>query len=189
MSIKSKEEKGQFPASVRAVAPDQVTLEVTNLIGSREALIQVDHGSYTIDVPSKRSGTDRRKRGAGSWGGIPLRWASELFLGRIPCPEGPSSVRRLEVTPEGDLIAETESANGGSGERFTFHFRQWAGKPWPESLHWERLGRSGRGAARVDFKFDDPEDKTGSPKKWGAKSALGEVKLRWTELRIDASRN
>src|SRR5262245_34979062 len=86
MSLKSKDTKGQFPASVSAKAPDSVSLEVTNLLGGREALILVNRGSYSIEIPNKDGGEARKTEGYASWGGIPLRWASELFLGRIPCP-------------------------------------------------------------------------------------------------------
>jgi hypothetical protein len=194
MKAASKEAKGQFPASVNASAPDKVTLEVTNLIGARQALIQVDHGSYTIDVPDKKGGNTRQAQGMGSWGGIPLRWASELFLGRIPCPsQGAKIPLRLQVeSATGDLTAETPADQSGGTERFVYHFREWAGKPWPETLHWEHKGQRDAtpGAPKdttVDFKFDDPEDKTGSPKKWEAKSPRGEVKLRWSDLRITSS--
>lgn len=171
MKLDSRDAKGQFPASVDAVSPDRVTLEVTNLLGSREALIQVDRGSYTVDVPSRGKQAGHHAVGVGSWGGIPLRWASELFLGRIPCP-AENTVDRIETTSDGDLVAETKT------DKFTYHFRQWAGHAWAESLHWDGQG------TQVDFKFDDPEDKTGSPRKWEAKSARGEVKLRWKDIQI-----
>lgn len=188
MRLESKEAKGQFPATIEARKPDQVQIEVTNLLGGREALIEVKQGKFSVDVPQKEGGT-RHGEGEGSWGGIPLRWASRLFLGQIPCPiEIEESKIRLERNPDGDLIAETQF------ERFVYRFRSWAGKAWPESLHWERKEiqpkKKSFGAAAeavgavVDFKFDAPEDQTGSPKRWEAKSSKGEVKLRWREMRI-----
>jgi hypothetical protein len=177
MKLNSKDAKGQFPASVDAAAPDQVTLEVTNLIGGREALIKVRQGKYSVEVPDRAGGIGRRAEGLGSWGGIPLRWASELFLGRIPCPSASTKAPKLQVTDSGDLIVQA------GAERFIYHFRQWAGRAWPESLHWESKGYP---ATSVDFKFDDPEDKTGSPKKWEAKSTRGEVKVRWRDIQISS---
>jgi hypothetical protein len=191
MTLDSKDAKGRFPATVEAQAPDRVTIEVTNLIGSREALIQVNQGSYSVDIPDRETGKSRRADGVGAWGGIPLRWASELFLGRIPCPsrEQQSSLGTpggapgritVHMTNTGELLAETPV------EKFVYRFRQYAGKPWPEALHWERMGehlREHQGET-VDFKFDSPDDKTGTPKKWEAKSSLGEVKLRWSDLQI-----
>src|SRR4051812_40401745 len=48
MNLNSKEAKGQFPATVSAEVPDKVTLEVTNLLGAREALIEISGGQYSI---------------------------------------------------------------------------------------------------------------------------------------------
>jgi hypothetical protein len=181
MKATSEEAKGQFPASVRAIEPDQVTLEVTNLIGARQALIEVKKGSFTIDVPDQEGGNSRQGQGKDYWGGIPLRWASQLFLGRIPCPPAGTKSLIVRSDPEtGELTLLTPLNAEGYHETFVYRFHQWAGRPWPESLHWERQGR---GATSVDFKFADPDDKTGSPKKWEAKSPLGEVKLRWTDFR------
>ena len=174
MNLNSKEAKGSFPAQVKATAPDHVILEVTNLLGGREALIQVADGQYSVDVPSKKGQAARKTTGSGSWGGIPLRWASDLFLGRVPCPNQAHPLN-LRVEDSGDLVAE------GDGERFVYHFRKWAGKAWAESLHWEKLNQP---SLAVDFKFDDPEDKSGAPKKWEAKSSRGEVKVRWRDLQI-----
>jgi hypothetical protein len=174
MNLNSKEAKGGFPASVSATAPDNVTLEVTNLLGGREALIQVSRGNYSVEVPGKDGRPPRKTGGSGSWGGIPLRWASELFLGRVPCPT-PGPALQLRVGDSGDLVAEA------NGERFVYHFHRWAGKAWPESLHWENLAQPD---SAVDFKFDTPEDKSGVPKKWEAKSARGEVKMHWRDLQI-----
>ena len=174
MNLDSKEAKGGFPAQVSATAPGHVTLEVTNLLGGREALIRVAGGKYSVEAPSKNGQAARKSEGSGSWGGIPLRWAAELFLGRMPCPNMAHRLR-LRVEESGDLVAE------GDGERFTYRFRKWAGKPWADSLHWEDLSQP---SLSVDFKFDDPEDKSGAPKKWEAKSPRGQVKVRWRDLQI-----
>src|SRR6185312_11794511 len=85
MSVKSRDASGQFPASVQA-GPEHLYLEITNPLGGTEATIQIDGNRYTIDTTKQKHGGVRG--GEGSWGGIPLRWATELFLGRIPCPEG-----------------------------------------------------------------------------------------------------
>jgi hypothetical protein len=175
MKAVSKDASGQFPATVTARAPDTLMLEVTNLLGSTQAVISVQGKKYSVTVPDK-SGNQRKKEGAGSWGGIPLNWASDLFLGRIPCPSQEQLTdARLTVNEESQLVIDIER---GEPEKFVFSFRQWAGKAWPEKLHWQR---SGKLAATVEFKFDDPEDRTRSPRKWEAKSALGEVKVRWRD--------
>src|SRR5262249_16209508 len=147
---------------VKATAPDSLVLEVTNLLGATQAVITVQGPHYTITVPDK-AGNTKKREGAGSWGGIPLKWASDLFLGKIPCPSSAAlTSARLSVNSDKQLVAEV-----GSAEKFIYGFREWGGKAWPESLHWERGGHA------VDFKFDDPEDRTHSPRKWEAKSAQG----------------
>jgi hypothetical protein len=175
MKAISKDASGQFPATVTAKAPDTLLLEVTNLLGSTQAIITVEGRKYTVTVPDK-AGNRTRREGAGSWGGIPLNWASDLFLGRIPCPtETQIAGARLSVNEERQLIVDIER---GEREKFVYSFRQWAGKAWPERLHWEKHGKI---ASAVEFKFDDPEDRSASPRKWEAKSALGEVKVRWRD--------
>jgi hypothetical protein len=176
MKAKSKDASGQFPANVVAKAPSTLTLEVVNLIGGTQAIISVEGKNYTITVPDK-SGQNKKREGRDSWGGIPLNWASDLFLGRIPCPsEASLSNARLSVSPEHELVVEV--ADASSPEKFVYAFRKWGGKAWPERLHWERTGTL---QAAVDFKFDDPEDRTHSPRKWEAKSSQGEVKVRWRD--------
>ena len=183
MKLQSKEVSGQFPANVISQGPEDLRLEVTNLLGGTEAVITVQGRHYEVNVPSKKKGTKAQKEeGSGSWGGIPLQWATDLFLGRIPCPAATVlSGSKISVGDSGDLTVETPASLEHEVEKYVYHFRKWEGTPWPESLHWERQGAF---ANAVDFKFDDPEDKTRSPKKWEAKSSRGEVKVRWKDRDI-----
>lgn len=184
MKAQSKEASGQFPASVLATAPDHLRVEVNNVLGGTEAVIAVEGRHYRVDIPSKKK---RMEEGSGAWGGIPLEWATQLFLGRIPCPpEAARKDTKLSVSAEGDLVAETPAVLDRDEERFTYHFRSWQGKPWPETLHWERKGSI---PLAVDFKFDDPEDQTASPRKWEAKSPRGEVKIRWRDRELTSRGN
>jgi hypothetical protein len=179
LKAKSKEASGQFPAVVVAKAPDQLRLEVTNLIGGVEAIIEIKGATYKIE--GARTKIRKEQNSSGYWGGIPLQWATDLFLGRIPCPaKSDVSDATMKVTSEGDLVVETAASLGAEAERFTYRFKTWGGKPWPETLHWQRLGTL---PLAVDFKFEDPEDKSNSPKKWEAKSLSGhgEVKMRWKD--------
>lgn len=171
LKAKSKEASGQFPAAVEAQADGSLILEATNLIGAKEAVIRVKNQRYEIEVPGKPA---RNERGTGEWGGIPLRWAPDLFLGRIPCPSSRRAQDlRLSRDPEGRLKVETRPNLQSEGEVFLYSFRDWAGSPWPEKLRWQR------GTLVVDFQFDQPEPKTRSPQKWEAVSRDGEVKVRW----------
>jgi hypothetical protein len=180
LKAQSKEASGQFPAYVTAQAPDSLRMEVTNLVGGTEAVIAVKGLQYSINVPKQKT---RNEKGSGSWGGIPLRWSTELFLGRIPCPAPlkPGAQMALSRTDDGELRVEVPAGLGSDPELYVYKFREYAGQPWPEQLHWERKGNF---AVAVDFRFDDPEDKTLSPRKWEARSAQGEVKVRWKDREV-----
>ena len=68
LKAKSKEASGQFPANVKA-SPENLELEVTNLIGGTEAFIQVKGKKYEIRVPGKsKKDKARVEKGANSWG-------------------------------------------------------------------------------------------------------------------------
>jgi hypothetical protein len=174
MKAKSPEASGQFPATVKVTGSDRLEMEVTNLLGGPEATIKVNGASFEIRASGKgRGGKDRVQTGTDTWAGIPLRWAPDLFLGRVPCPE--DSVRasaQIRMNEGGELVIETP------GERYTYGYRSWAGAPWPEKLTWRRTSGA---ATEVAFEFDQPDDKTGSPAKWEARSSRGEVKVRWKD--------
>lgn len=182
LKAQSKEASGQFPASVEALAPDSLRMEVTNLVGGTEALITVSRDEFTIETPGKKKAAPQTQKGYGSWGGIPLRWANDLFLGKIPCPSATSfGTLRPERIGEDGVKVEVPESLGLAPETFEYHFRVWAGEAWPDSLLWSRQGAM---PVRVEFKFDDPEDITRSPKKWEAKSERGEVKVRWRDRNV-----
>src|SRR4051794_28238687 len=84
LKTSSKEISGQFSANVTVAKADQLKLEVTNFLGGTEALISVSDEHYV--VTGIRGNRDEKNEGYGTWGGIPLKWATELFLGRVPCP-------------------------------------------------------------------------------------------------------
>ncbi len=174
LKAKSLEASGQFPATVVAKAPDQLQLEVTNLLGGTEATIKISGNQFSIDIPHKKS---RPAQETGSWGGIPLRWALDLFLGRIPCPKTSQIKPKLLTHSEKDeLSVETLD------EKFIYHFKNWGNSPWVDSLRWEK---SGSVPMKVEFHFESPLDAQGgtdsSAGKWEAKSTRGEVRVRWKD--------
>lgn len=182
LKAQSREASGQFPAAVEVKSPAHLRMEVTNLIGGTEAVITVKNDRYEVKSPMK---SVREEKGERAWGGIPLRWATELFLGRIPCPvfatRGDEWTYRVD--DEGRLETTlSKSPAKDHSERFLYSFRSWEGRPWAEALVWERTG--GGETISVEFRFDDPEDKTRSPRKWEAKSPLGEVKVRWRDRAV-----
>ncbi|HTL11585.1 MAG TPA: hypothetical protein VL588_03810 [Bdellovibrionota bacterium] len=165
----SKDASGQFPADVKVESSGKVLMEVTNLIGETQARIEVDSGSYHIMVPGKDA---RDEKGDGSWGGIPLRWAPRLFLGRFPCPDLPldsSATAKLDV----DDHLEVHVGN----EDYLYVLSAWGGGPWVSELTW--LRKNAQGESRVLFKFDRPDESSGAPLRWSAVSDQGSVDVRW----------
>ncbi|OFZ54570.1 MAG: hypothetical protein A2428_00665 [Bdellovibrionales bacterium RIFOXYC1_FULL_54_43] len=181
LKAKSKEASGQFPATVQVKSPDSLHLEVTNLLGASEAIIRIEGKKYTIESSGSKKAPRLQEQGYHSWGGIPLHFATDLFLGRIPCP-GPEARREANssVTAQGELVVRTRASLDREEEQFTYSYRPWAGNPWPEFLIWERKGTV---PMAVHFKFDDPEEGTKSPRRWEATSSLGagEIKVRWRD--------
>lgn len=160
MIVTSPEATGRFPAVVRAASAPvaALDLEVTNLIGSTVARIRLSEEGLQVFRDGRMQASSRD-----NYAGIPLRFGAELFLGMRPCP---SEKPRLRLE-EGRLIAEL------NGESFEYGFRAYGAKPWVESVLWTR------GESRVDFVFDRPEEPTGAPQEWQAKSTRGEVRVRW----------
>lgn len=66
-------------------------------------------------------------------------------------------------------------------EIYTYSFRSWAGKPWSDHLIWERKGPR---PLVIEVSFDDPDPSTNLPRRWEAKSPLGEVKVRWKDREL-----
>jgi hypothetical protein len=181
LKVQSSDASGQFPATVSVRAPDSLVLEITNLVGAPQALIRINGNRYSIVLGDEGGGKirERTQSGSDSWGGIPLHWATDLFLGRIPCPTKTQQAEaRIQVSGD-ELTVETRPTLEREAERYLYRFRSWSGKPWPEALHWDGPGRHA-----VDFRFEDPEDGTRSPRKWEARSAQGEVRARWRERKI-----
>lgn len=176
LKAESSEFTGQVPAQIQVVMPDQLRLEVNNLFGGTEALIWVSGNHYEII----RNGKEKKQEGYDSWGGIPLRWATDLFIGKIPCPMLTESTQ-LSVNLEGELTVVVAAGPKTDPQKFVYRFEKYANQPWPQSLHWDRLGLQN---VSVDFKFSNPEEVTLSPMTWVATSAHGKVKARWRERKI-----
>jgi len=176
IKAKSPETSGQFPADVLAQAPSTLKMEVTNLLGGTEATIVISGDQMVIDSLHKKPGETAVER-QGSWAGIPLRWAVDLFLGRLPCPPEGAQLR----SPGDDVLMAQTSSVDGHTETYEFHLRDYAGGLIAESLIWSQAGQNGSSLNRVEFHFYDPEDHTQSPKRWEAVSTRGEVKVRWRD--------
>lgn len=177
LKLKGKDLSGQFPANVNVTDPENLEIEITNPLGGSEALIHVTPQSYT--VVRQKEGEEKKHVETATWGGIPLAWAIDLFLGRIPCPSlDPKAVlsSKISIDPTGKLSVLLEKRNGEGHQKFIYSYEEHQGHPWPSALHWEQDGAQ---AAQVDFEFGSPEKKTLSPQKWEAKSAENFLKVRW----------
>ena len=175
LQIKSSEISGQFSAHAEVLSPDQLKLEVTNFVGGTEARILVRSDQY--EITRFRGDESSQKSKASTWGGIPLKWAAGLFLGRIPCPELDSDAE-LRFDAEGSLTVSVVPKGNGPDQKFIYSFKERNDSLWPAALHWEQEGPS---PATLDFTFDEPEQGTLSPLKWEARSQQGGVKVRWRE--------
>lgn len=177
MKATSPEFSGQFSANVSAKDPDELKLEVTNPFGGTEALVQVDRYHYEISGTGKDK--NEKEIGFRSWGGLPLRWAAPLFLGKVPCPPIQSGTT-LATNAEGDLLIHVADTHLTEAQEYLFHFKSRNGQPWPESLHWEKPGEKvGHPSQSIDFKFDDPEEITLSPLKWEVTGQKSSVRVKW----------
>jgi hypothetical protein len=132
----------------------------------------------------QRPGKSGVREVVGTWGGIPLRWATTLFSGRLPCP---ALSPDWSVAWEKDSVLVARRTRGEAvGEWFRFQIKSWGGRPWVEVLEWSagegpraRPPAAGVSALRIELR--DPDLKTGRAKRWEAKSSQGEVTIRWKD--------
>lgn len=189
IKAKSKEFSGQFPAIVVVTSTGDFRLDVMNSFGGTEAIITIDpQKNFRVDVPDH---PEKSVRSQETWGGIPLQWAPELFLGKIPCPSTQNLLKEQLVFKGNTLSVKVPKNLGKLGlnrheEAYFYRFvskpENSSQSPWPSQLRWEI--RKDDLVSKVEFTFEDPEDLTQSPKKWSAKTATGEVKVRWKEREI-----
>jgi hypothetical protein len=181
---KSPEASGQFPASVLVKSLGRILdLEVTNPLGGTEAKIHVEGTQYKIEAG--RGKTTRQEKGMGTWGGIPLHFAVDLFLGRVPCPR--QQELKITVEPDHFLVVRVPASLSSGEEIFRYGLESsYRGQPaWAKSLEWKRSGIEQSG---VQFLFFAPEESTRSPTRWEALSDRGEVKAKWREREIRKSK-
>ncbi len=177
----SVEASGKFPAEVLVRDDRYLDLEILNPLGGTEAQIQVRGERYDVRIPGKK---DRDRKGVGSWGGIPLDWSHELFLGRVPClakdRRDAASTRWIKVGEELEVVGTNKS---GDSETYRYTVERTDEQFWPRRLVWEK--KTAKGPVEVRFAFDQPtEDAMRSPRKWEAKSRKGEVVIRWRERAV-----
>jgi len=177
LKVQSREANGQFPAVVSAT-PQNLKLEVTNLVGGREALVEVVGAKYTIEHQGNRT------TGKSSWGGIPLQWSIPLFMGKVPCFNvTPTSGARVAWNDKDELVVQRTIPNLANDlETMVYRFQDWGGKQWVNYLRWEI--KSTKKTQVVEFEFFEPDMKTGWAKRITAKSERGEVQVRWKDWNL-----
>jgi hypothetical protein len=175
IKARSKEAKGQFPAAIKVnKAQKTMILEVTNLVGGPIASIKVSNEKFLIKTFGKKK---QVAKGSISWGGIPLIWSLDLFLGKIPCPSlvNPDVKVKLSDTPDWQLLATIKD------ETYRYKIGIYEGAAWPEELLWSNNKKK----ESVHFWFSDPDGESMSPKKWRVKSSKnGEVRVKWRDRRV-----
>ncbi len=175
LKAESPEASGQFPADVRMDGPGMMKMEVTNLLGGTEAIIEVLGDRF--ELKTVLNGRPQVQKGAGSWAGIPLEWATALVLGRFPCPGSELiGTAKLSTPAENVLSVEVPRRLGKDEQIFIYHLRVWGGQLWPFRVEWTKKGSFGN---EVNFEFEDPEDGSHIPRRWSARSKKGAVKVRW----------
>lgn len=170
MKAKSKEASGQFPAIVQASAEKGLRLEVTQLMGARAALIEIRGQDFKVETPQQGSVSKKAK----SWGGIPLEWASSLFLNGLPCPDVGSGSGSWSWSFDNEGRLKGNHSQGG--EVWLFSLAQRQGRTFVERVSRERGGK-------LDFELtrEDPDPADGWARRWEIKSGVGEVKVRWRD--------
>lgn len=182
LKIKSPNKSGQFPANIFVKSPNQLQLEVTNLLGGREAFIKYEKNKVKIERPNQET-TQEKLDQSELWNGLPLQWAITLFLGRFPCPSEKEEKLIIEITDKDEL--KIQQQNTHETETFLYQLKKWQDKPWVKALIWEKKNSTkNENALQITFSFDRPEETTLSPKKWEIVSSHGEIKFRWKDRQI-----
>jgi hypothetical protein len=170
MKAKSKEASGQFPAIVQASAQKGLRLEVTQLMGARAALIEIRGQDFKVETPQQGSVSKKAK----SWGGIPLEWASSLFLNGLPCPD--VSAGNGSWKWGFDAQGRLKGSDSQGTEVWLYSITQRQSRTFVEKVTRERGGK-------VEFELtrEDPDPEDGWARRWEIKSGVGEVKVRWRD--------
>lgn len=166
MKAKSKEASGQFPANVQVSDTAGLRMEVTQLMGARAALIEIRGTDFKVETPQQGSVSKKAK----SWGGIPLEWATSLFMDRVPCPEG--SGWSWTFNPEQELVG----TRGSGPEQWKYKVVERMGRPFVEGVRLEKSEQQS-----FELRREDPDPNDGWARRWEIKSAVGEVKVRWRD--------
>jgi len=158
----------QFPADVEASPQKGFVLEVTDLLGETQVLIQRQGHQYLFQEPGRRV---RRVNHSSRWGNLPIAWAETLLSGNLPCPDQPT---RIQWDKEGHLLVELAPREPKkSVEKWVYELETWGSVPKVKRLKWHFH----QGRLNLEFKKRDLE--TGHAKEWAVSSTQGQVRVRW----------
>lgn len=163
-SFEEAGQSGQFSADVIASPVDGLRLQVLNPVGGREAEIRVTPEAVWIN--GKRSVGAKT---SASWGGIPLRFALELFMGSPPCPQARDRAE-ISIEDQDTIVARV------AGETYRYRVKRWLNGYYPSWIQW-----TPQAGPAIEFIFDDVDSAAHYAKKWEAKGSAGEVKVKWRE--------
>lgn len=204
IQTRSKGVSGQFPADITWKTAEPVTVSVTNPLGGREAIVELTDQEFQVKRVGKGGKLRTVQRGKGHWSGIPLRFASALFSGKVPCPMGKvSSVTwqenyltaiDAEYRYQYAVIPKTTAASASRSIPSDFFVQKMIFSDLRElskssgSKGETRWGPSSQNPSPkkegmtepLVLEFKEPDsDFYGQAKKWTAQSQFGEVQMRW----------
>jgi hypothetical protein len=185
----------QFPAVLKAAVPNHLFLEVMNPLGGVEATIKVE--GKVFEVQSARESSGEPRQGQDSWNGIPLRFASVMALGRIPCPPLSEAEPVLPSRDESTQVSNDDSTSEliqyrvpatveHPEEHFEYQITKVSGNVWPKRLRWT-TGDRHNPTVGVTLNFEEAEEGTLSPLIWEAESPQGGLKFKWRKRDLKKS--
>ena len=172
--VQSPELSGQFPASVRAISPNQLYLEVTNLIGSPQAWMKIENGKVDLKLTPENEKEWGRQSMKSIFAGLPIEFAPDLFLGRIPCPKQKAG----DPAPEMKILGNQLQVTAGK-TRYLYGFSEYVHRPWPKAVTIEDS------KIKLEVEFFSPLDPDRAPLRWIASSPRGRIEVRWKDRRVD----
>lgn len=184
VKVDSKEMQGQFPATLRATAPQSLDLEVTDLVGAPQAVVRIQDDVRRLKAVSARAKKNLRDEDMKEvWAGIPLSLAPAIFLGRYPCP---TADKEVSVRKRGESLEILEKdLKTKLATHYLYEYRGYGGEPFPVKLTWRRE-LSEQKKLSIVLEFADLKDPGPLATRWTATSDRGQVDVRWKDYQIKA---
>ena len=179
--VEQGSDSSSFPAMIRSVrgsspSGDRTSLEITNLIGATELVVQIQGDQITFEGPAIDSRTQKEAIHSGSWNGIPIAWVGRLLRGAVPCPDAWDSYRveKDPLSSGSDLLLTAF----GPKDQMSWRAALQSGGDWQVN---EFIWKSAEGVqpslrvTRAEF------DEHRHPKRLDLLTSQGKVSIRWRE--------